>query len=96
MYSINREVRKRNTSKARLSSLIESKIKTTMIGAISDIEKMMGDFIKTEDGERIFTELRESILDRGNYQIRSMKDELESYEIVFNGYVLKSILKEDK
>lgn len=46
-----------------------------MIGAIADIEELDID-------EDTFNEIRNSILDRGNNQIRSIKKELGGYKIV--------------
>lgn len=91
MFKKYREDNKKKNSKDRLLKFLESKIKTTMIGAISDIEKNMGDLVDTEK----FALVRESILDRGNYQIRALKDEIDLYNIEFNGYLLKNIIKKE-
>jgi hypothetical protein len=58
-----------------LEESIISKIKTTMIGAIADIEELDMD-------EDTFNAIRNSILDRGNNQIRLIKKELYDYKIV--------------
>lgn len=95
MFKKYKEENKKKNSKDKLVKFLESKIKTTMIGAISDIEKEMVDFIETEEGSNIFSIVRESILDRGNYQIRALKDEIDLYSIEFNGYLLKNIIKKE-
>lgn len=95
MFKKYKEENKKRSSKDRLIKFLESKIKTTMIGAISDIEKEMGDYINTKDGAEVFASIRESILDRGNYQIRDLKDEIDLYNIEFNGYLLKNVIKKE-
>lgn len=95
MFKRYKEENRKKNSKDRFLRFIESKIKTTMIGAISDIEKTMGDFINTKEGSELFSKIRESILDRGNYQIRDLKDESDLYNIEFNGYLLKNIVRKE-
>lgn len=95
MFKKYKEENRKKNSKDRFLRFIESKIKTTMIGAISDIEKTMGDFINTKEGSELFSKIRESILDRGNYQIRDLKDESDLYNIEFNGYLLKNIVRKE-
>lgn len=58
-----------------LMDSIISKIKTTMIGAIADVENLDID-------EDTFNSIRNSILDRGNNQIRSIQKELGNYKVV--------------
>jgi len=50
-----------------------------MIGAISDIESLFSDAVK--DNPELFQELRSSILDRGNNQIRNLENDLYDYDI---------------
>ncbi len=50
-----------------------------MIGAISDIESLFPDAVK--DNPELFQELRSSILDRGNNQIRNLENDLYDYDI---------------
>lgn len=57
-----------------LENLIISRIKTTMIGAIADIEDLDID-------DETFNEIRSKILDRGNSQIRSIQRELDNYRV---------------
>lgn len=96
MYKQQRDENKKHQSKTKLTNACISKIKTTMVGAISDIEKHMGDIIKTDEGAQIFDLVRSSILDRGNNQIRALEQEIASYEVTFNQYTLKSVfLKKD-
>jgi hypothetical protein len=86
----NKEQQKRVRDLNKLSSYLESKIKTTMIGAISDIEKALPEIV----GSETFNKIRQDILDRGNDQIRLLKSELSNYNIEFLGYTFKFL--EDK
>lgn len=77
-----REKRNKELSKERLLKFCEGKIKTTMIGAISAIEKELGDDIDG-DLKDSFRRIRETILDQGNNQIRSLQTELDNYDIEY-------------
>lgn len=81
--------------KERLQTIIEKKLKTTMVGAINSIEKHFGflwegdkeDLSPTElEIREIFEEARKEIFDLGNKQIRNMKEELENYEVEWKRY----------
>lgn len=88
-------------AKQKLRDEIEKKLKTTMIGAISSIEKHLGylwGFGKnkqeqlTEDEEyflNIWEEVRQEILDKGNSQKRAILDELPNYVVKWNRYQYK-------
>lgn len=87
-----REERLKLVSKERLEKIAKKKIQTTMIGALSDFEKFFGFLLGPEDSEPtkeqkkfrgLFEELRSSILDRGNIQIRNMETEISHYDIVW-------------
>ncbi len=84
-------------SKDRLFKVIKKKLETTFIGDIAAIEKSLGklwgqeyhddDLTKEErEAKKIWTTLRNNILDRGNAQIRGIKAELEQHTIQWNGY----------
>lgn len=85
-----KEEQKRLKDLNKITNLIESKIKTTMIGAISDIEKNLPELVGTE----AFAIIRQDILDRGNDQIRIIKSELAHYNIEFLGYTFKFLKDE--
>lgn len=83
-------------SKNKLKKEAKKKIQTTMIGAISSIEKYFG-FLWGEESEGeltkneaymrdVFEELRTEILDKGNSQIRSMEGEIENYQVTWEKY----------
>lgn len=73
-------------------STVEKSIKTTMIGAIYDLEEIFGDLwghgkdIRDKNEEELenyedFKKIRESILDRGNTAIKICRKELKRCEI---------------
>jgi hypothetical protein len=90
------------SSKKRLKSISEQKIRTTMIGAIHAVELIFGHHFGYQNGKEIipeselteeqkfnrekFKEFRAKMLDLGNRQIANIHTELELYDIVFNGY----------
>lgn len=89
--------RHEHNSKDRLLRIIKKKLETTFIGDIAAIEESLGylwgidfeDKDLTENEEKlkkIWFDLRNNILDRGNAQIRGIKSELEQYTINFDGY----------
>lgn len=78
-----REKRNKELSKERLTKFCESKIKTTMIGAINAIEKELGDDLDDPKLKEHFRRIRESILDQGNNQIRSLQGEMGNYEVEY-------------
>jgi hypothetical protein len=71
-------------NKEELMREIETKIKTTMIGAIAQFEKYFGylweeDNINREKYEDLWEEARNNILNNGNNQIRSALRSLSDY-----------------
>ncbi len=95
-----REEKYKVDSRDRLKKISVTKVKTTMIGALSAIEKHLG-FLwgLDEDGNEprtlspeeqqlkdVYEELRSEILDIGNQQIRNLSTELEQYEVSWNRY----------
>jgi hypothetical protein len=78
-FSRSRENMKLRQSRQRLFSLCSTKIKTTMIGAISDIESIFPEIVSKYP--ELFQELRASILDRGNNQIRNLQNDINDYNV---------------
>lgn len=82
-------------SKERLLKIIETKIKTATIGALSAFEDaQFGDLWDGEGEEyehwyRVWSEVRSKILTNGNNQIRALKKELETHDITWNRYEVK-------
>ena len=83
-------------SKDRLVKIAAKKIQTTMIGALSSIEKTFG-FLWEHNGDTelseeqqhmkdLYENMRSEILDRGNSQIRNLEAELSHYDITWNRY----------
>ena len=84
-------------SKDRLSKILKKKVETTMIGALSSIEKHFG-FLWLTDGElspeqkvmyEIYQKVREEVLDKGNSQARNIDAELNQYDVKWLRYNTK-------
>ena len=97
-----KDIEYKQASKDRLTKICITKIKTTMIGALESIEKRLsslwvpvGDKPTNEQLilRRLFDEMRQEILDRGNAQIRNLETELEQYEIEWKRYTLQLPVK---
>lgn len=82
-------------SRDRLSKILESKMKTIMIGAIASIEEEFEEFLDDPEVFDAFTRCRSSILDKGNNQIRNMKEELTQYKVDWKRYNYK-ITRDDQ
>jgi hypothetical protein len=93
-----REEKIKDVSKTRLLKIAKKKVQTTMIGALSAIEKHLS-FLLQENDERlnnIFDELRSDILDKGNTQIRNLENEFNNYEVVWKKNTIFLPFKGDK
>ena len=90
-FKSDKEERYKSVSKDRLLKIGQKKIQTTMIGALSSVEKHFGFLWGHEDGDELtpeqqhmkdlFEEVRAEILDRGNNQIRNLEAEMAHYDI---------------
>jgi hypothetical protein len=89
-YKKLREDKYKNDSKVRLSKILKKKVETTMIGALSSIEKHFGFLWMSESGDLtpeqkvmydLYQKVREEVLDRGNAQARNVDSELNQYEV---------------
>lgn len=87
--------RYKTASRERLSKIIETKIRTSFIGAISSFEDEFGHMwgkdtdnpnIEQRRMKNVWDMVRKEILDKGNDQIRNAKTELEYYDIIWNRY----------
>lgn len=99
---LEKDKRYKEESRERLKKICETKIKTTMIGALDSIEKKFEKFY-TDSARptneelilrRIFEELRTEILDKGNQQIRNLDTEFEQYTIEWKRYTLQLPVKQ--
>jgi len=83
-------------SKRRLSKIVETKLKTSFIGALSNFEQEFG-FLwgheqegdLTEEQEfmkEIWERTRTSVLNNGNNQIRAVKSEIANHSIEWQRY----------
>ena len=90
-YKSDKKQKVNENSKERLTKITKKKIETTMIGALSSIEKHFG-FLWAHNEQRdltpeethmksIYDEVRSEILDKGNSQIRNIESELSFYDI---------------
>jgi hypothetical protein len=83
-------------SKRRLSKIVETKLKTSFIGALSNFEQEFG-FLwgheqegdLTEEQEfmkEIWERTRTSVLNNGNNQIRAVKSEIANHSVEWQRY----------
>lgn len=92
------KVRRFQQSRQRLLQILEKKLRTTFIGAISAMEESAFGRLwghnsrpdeRTEQQQRwyeVWQQLRTKILNNGNNQLRAVQSELELYEIEYQGY----------
>lgn len=89
-----REKQKEGSAR-RLLSNVETKIRTTFIGAISRIEEKFGHLWGLDNDtpsasqvkmRKLWDDLRKEILDHGNNQIRALRKEFDQYDIDWNRY----------
>ena len=90
-YKSDKSAKYKEVSKERLLKISKKKIQTTMIGALSTLEKGFGFLWGHESSEPLtpeqehlketYEEVRSEILDRGNNQARNLEAEFANYEI---------------
>ena len=90
-YKTDKSAKYKEVSKDRLLKISKKKIQTTMIGALSAMEKGFGFLWGHESSEtltpeqehlkEIYDEVRSEILDRGNNQARNLEAEFANYDI---------------
>ncbi len=88
-----------NEGTSRLKDFAIKKIKTTMIGAIAELEKNLD--LENEEVKKSFEVIRQNILNLGNAQIRSLEKEFSKYDVfqktfklVFKGNPDESLIRE--
>ena len=95
-YRFDKTEKFKESSKERLTNITKKKIETTMIGALSSIEKHFG-FLWGHSEQRdltpeeshmksMYDEVRSEILDKGNSQVRNIESELNYYDITWLRY----------
>ena len=97
-FKSEREEQYKESSKERLAKIAKKKIQTTMIGALSTVEKSFGVLWGHESDEplspeqehmkSLYEEVRSEILDRGNNQARNLEAELNQYDVKWLRYQL--------
>lgn len=104
-YKKIKEEKTKEVSKGRLFKITKKKLQTTMIGALSSIEKHFGflwgnddQYLTAEQKEMrlIFEEARSEILDKGNTQIRNLENEFVNYDVVWKKNTIFLPFKGDK
>lgn len=96
------------SSQKRLLKILEKKLQTSFIGALSEFEEVFGSLWGrgkdeselTEDelhARKLWNDARTNILNNGNNQIRAVKNELNQYTVSWNRhqYEFKSHPRED-
>lgn len=90
----------KESSKNRLEQIIVKKMKTTFIGALSQMEEHFGQLwghglpahVCTEEQLKVreaWLRLRNNVLNNGNHQLRTLSMELQQYDIVWNRYTMQ-------
>jgi len=95
-YKSERASKNKEISKDRLLRASKKKIQTTMIGALSTVEKHLGflwgyeslDVLTPEQEhlKELYDQVRSEILDRGNNQGRNLETEFMNYDISWLKY----------
>lgn len=62
-----------------LNESIRKSIITTFVAAVAALEEKVGEQLTPE----LFEELREEIMNKGNNEVRRMRNELKSYNVVY-------------
>lgn len=94
----------KDDSKTRLLKIIDTKMRTIMIGALASVENNIGFLwghnekrkLTTEEQQMkiLFENIRKEILDKGNAQSRNLHTELEQYDVEWTRYNLSLPIKE--
>lgn len=91
----------------RLDKIISKKMQTTFIGALDSFEKYFGFLWGSEKDERdltkeerrfdeIWEECRNDILNKGNFQLRAVQNELAQNTVQWNRHHLDMPIKGDR
>jgi len=97
--------RYKNRSKSNLTRHVETKLKTTMIGALAKFEENFGSLWghnsdNPTDKQKQLRELwnltRTEILNNGNNQLRAAREEINCYTIQYNKFETKFIIRDSK
>ena len=102
-YNTDKTNKNKEVSKDRLLKISKKKIQTTMIGALSTVEKHFG-FLwghespdaltpEQEHMKELYDLVRSEILDRGNNQGRNLETEFMNYDITWLRYQITLPLK---
>jgi hypothetical protein len=82
-------------SRKRFNTIMSKKFQTVMIGALSAFEKRFGELwghdnmnptSEQEELKGVWEEVRNTVLDNGNKQLRAAQQELQQYTMSWNRY----------
>lgn len=101
------QARFKQDSRKKLTSIIEKKIRTAFIGALSQFEQRFGHLwghrLPDDEctGEQlamrvVWDETRTNILNNGNTQLRAAQSELLQYEVAWQRFQLKLQVQDSK
>lgn len=98
-----RETEYNEVSKDRLLTICQKKMKTIMIGSLAAIEEKFKPYWTPEPGQKmtneqmllqkLYGEIRQDILDKGNTHIRNIEEEFDQYKIEWKRYNLQLPVK---
>jgi hypothetical protein len=93
-------------SKERLLKICQTKMRTIMIGALAAIEEKLKPYWTPEEGEKpaneqvllqkLYGEIRQEILDKGNTHIRNLEAEFEQYKVEWKRHTVQLPVKGSK
>jgi hypothetical protein len=93
-------------SKERLLKICQTKMRTIMIGALAAIEEKLKPYWTPEQGEKmsneqvllqkLYSEIRQEILDKGNTHIRNLEAEFEQYKVEWKRHTVQLPVKGSK
>jgi hypothetical protein len=93
------------SSKRKLREIVEKRIRTTMIGALAELERSefgklfgYGKNNLTDEEKRwkmIWDEVRTSILNQGNNQLRESLREVENFDARFKPYRTEFVIRRE-
>lgn len=93
---MNQKKKLEEESKKLLLSDVSKRIKTTMIGSLDSVEKILSPFFTDPDFLERFKDLRKRILDLGNEQIIRVEKDLESYCVERTDFRPANLIKQEK
>lgn len=90
-YQNYRATKDKKVARENVRKFCETRVRTTMIGSIQSLEEGIEKLSEDQSVPKsklmeFFNDVRNSILDKGNFQLRMISNELEKYDIVRTNY----------